>query len=74
MTRKVLNINDCMKTFEGDGIPVTRAFPVPEMREFDPFYCSIILDTLIMNQVEQPAFLRIHTVVLKPLLTYWEVR
>jgi redox-sensitive bicupin YhaK (pirin superfamily) len=26
-----------MKTFEGDGIPVTRAFPVPEMREFDPF-------------------------------------
>jgi len=37
MMRKVLNINDCMKTFEGDGIPVTRAFPVPEMREFDPF-------------------------------------
>ena len=35
--RKVLNIKDCMKTFEGDGIPVTRAFPVPEMREFDPF-------------------------------------
>ena len=26
-----------MKTFEGDGIPVTRAFPVPEMRENDPF-------------------------------------
>jgi hypothetical protein len=26
-----------MKTFEGDGIPVNRAFPVPEMREFDPF-------------------------------------
>ena len=37
MKRKVLNINDCMKTFEGDGIPVTRDFPVPEMREFDPF-------------------------------------
>lgn len=37
MMRKVLNINDCMKTFEGDGIPVNRAFPVPEMREFDPF-------------------------------------
>ncbi len=37
MIRKVLNINDCMKTFEGDGIPVNRAFPVPEMREFDPF-------------------------------------
>ena len=37
MTRKVLNINDCMKTFEGDGIPVTRAFPVPAMRELDPF-------------------------------------
>ena len=26
-----------MKTFEGDGIPVTRAFPVPGMRELDPF-------------------------------------
>ena len=26
-----------MKTFEGDGIPVRRAFPVPEMREVDPF-------------------------------------
>ena len=26
-----------MKTFEGDGIPVTRAFPVPGMREVDPF-------------------------------------
>jgi len=37
MTRKVIKIKDCMKTFEGDGIPVTRAFPVPEMREFDPF-------------------------------------
>ena len=37
MTRKVIQIKDCMKTFEGDGIPVTRAFPVPEMREFDPF-------------------------------------
>ena len=37
MTRKVINIKDCMKTFEGDGIPVTRAFPVHEMRELDPF-------------------------------------
>ena len=37
MMRKVLNINHCTKTFEGDGIPVNRAFPVPEMREFDPF-------------------------------------
>ena len=35
--RKVVSIKDCMKTFEGDGIPVTRAFPVPEMREVDPF-------------------------------------
>jgi len=35
--RKVLNIKDCMKTFEGDGIPVTRAFPGPNMRENDPF-------------------------------------
>ena len=37
MSRKVTDIKDCMKTFEGDGIPVTRAFPVPEMRELDPF-------------------------------------
>jgi redox-sensitive bicupin YhaK (pirin superfamily) len=35
--RKVLEIKECMKTFEGDGIPVTRAFPVPGMREKDPF-------------------------------------
>ena len=35
--RKIVVIKDCMKTFEGDGIPVTRAFPVPEMRENDPF-------------------------------------
>ena len=37
MSRKVIEIKDCMKTFEGDGIPVTRAFPVSEMRELDPF-------------------------------------
>ena len=37
MFRKLLEIKDCMKTFEGDGIPVTRAFPVPGMRELDPF-------------------------------------
>ena len=35
--RKVLEIKECMKTFEGDGIPVTRAFPVPTLRELDPF-------------------------------------
>ena len=35
--RKIVSTKDCMKTFEGDGIPVTRAFPVPEMRENDPF-------------------------------------
>ena len=35
--RKIVSIKDCMKTFEGDGIPVTRAFPVPEIRENDPF-------------------------------------
>ena len=35
--RKIVTIKDCMKTFEGDRIPVTRAFPVPEMRENDPF-------------------------------------
>ena len=37
MDRSVLKIENCMKTFEGDGIPVTRAFPVPSMRENDPF-------------------------------------
>ena len=37
MSRKVIEIKDCMKTFEGDGIPVTRAFPVTGMRELDPF-------------------------------------
>jgi len=37
MSRKVLNIKDCLKTFEGDGIPVTRAFPVPGIKEVDPF-------------------------------------
>ena len=35
--RKVLEVKECMRTFEGDGIPVTRAFPVPSMREKDPF-------------------------------------
>ena len=37
MLRKIINISNCLKTFEGDGIPVTRAFPVPNMREYDPF-------------------------------------
>ena len=37
MVRKITEVKDCMKTFEGDGIPVTRAFPVPNMRENDPF-------------------------------------
>ena len=37
MSKKIIEIKDCMKTFEGDGIPVTRAFPVPGMRELDPF-------------------------------------
>ena len=37
MPRRIIEIKDCMKTIEGDGIPVTRAFPVPEMRERDPF-------------------------------------
>ena len=35
--RKVLIIKNCEKTFEGDGVPVTRAFPVSERRENDPF-------------------------------------
>jgi len=37
MSRKLIKIKDCIKTFEGDGIPVTRAFPVPGMKEYDPF-------------------------------------
>ena len=37
MSRKVLDIKNCLKTFEGDGIPVARAFPIPGMREVDPF-------------------------------------
>jgi len=37
MSKKIIEIKDCMKTFEGDGIPVTRAFPAPGMRELDPF-------------------------------------
>ena len=37
MSRRVSEIKDCLKTFEGDGIPVTRAFPVPGLREADPF-------------------------------------
>jgi len=37
MVRSVLEISNCLKTFEGDGIPVTRAFPIPGLREFDPF-------------------------------------
>ena len=37
MSRRVSEIKDCLKTFEGDGIPVTRAFPIPGLREVDPF-------------------------------------
>ena len=37
MARKGTEVKDCMKTVEGDGIPVTRAFPVPGMKELDPF-------------------------------------
>ena len=37
MARKVVEVKDCMKTYEGDGIPVTRAFPITGMREIDPF-------------------------------------
>ena len=35
--RKIIAINDCIQTFEGDGIPVNRAFPVPGKSEVDPF-------------------------------------
>ncbi len=35
--RKILEVRKCIKTIEGDGIPVTRAFPAPNMRENDPF-------------------------------------
>ena len=37
MARRVLEISNCLKTFEGEGIPVTRAFPIPGLRELDPF-------------------------------------
>ena len=37
MSRKIMQIKKCIKTFEGDGIPVTRAFPIPGIRENDPF-------------------------------------
>ena len=37
MVKKVLKILKCIQTYEGDGIPVTRAFPIPSMRESDPF-------------------------------------
>ena len=37
MLRKVSKIIECLKTFEGDGIPVKRAFPVAKIREIDPF-------------------------------------
>ena len=35
--RKIVNVKDCMKTFEGDGIPVSRAFPTPEIKDNNPF-------------------------------------
>ena len=35
--RDIVVINDCIITCEGDGIPVTSAFPVPAMRENYPF-------------------------------------
>ena len=37
MQRKVMKVVNCEKTFEGDGIPVTRAFPISGLREKDPF-------------------------------------
>ena len=40
--RQILEIKQCTKTFEGDGIPVTRAFPVPGMRENDPFLLFVL--------------------------------
>ena len=35
--RTIVSITECKKTFEGDKIPVTRAFPIEERREVDPF-------------------------------------
>ncbi|MDC0073337.1 pirin family protein [Alphaproteobacteria bacterium] len=35
--RKVLDIIESIKTYEGDGIPVTRAFPIPSIKQKDPF-------------------------------------
>jgi len=37
MFRKLIKIKDPVKTFEGDGIPIKRAFPVQGMKEYDPF-------------------------------------
>ncbi len=37
MSKKILKILKCIQTYEGDGIPVTRAFPIPGVRESDPF-------------------------------------
>ena len=37
MSRKIIEVRNCLKTFEGDGIPVTRAFPIPGIKELDPF-------------------------------------
>ena len=37
MFRNVVEVKDCTKTFEGDGIPVSRAFPVFEKTDNDPF-------------------------------------
>ena len=65
MVRKVTEVKNCIKTFEGDGIPVTRGFPVLGMREFDP------LGQLIMNQEGQLEYLLTHIVALKLLHIYW---
>ena len=47
--RKIVIVKNCMKTFEGDGIPVTRAFPVSGMRELDPFLLFDHFECLIMS-------------------------
>ena len=35
--RLITGIYDCLETTEGDGMPVTRAFPVVERMQIDPF-------------------------------------
>ena len=63
--RKIVTVKNCTKTFEGDGIPVTRAFPVPEMRENDPFLLFDHFGPINYEPGVQLVYLLILTVALK---------